>query len=344
VSDRDAVFGLVSELALLPAPSGREEAVDAWLQARLGTALRADAAGNRVLSLRGRGERARVAIAAHKDEIGAIVKRVEEDGRLRLWGVGDAHPWIWGETPLELLGERERVAGVLSFGSRHVSPESPQREQVEQGGPVRWRDVWVETKRSAAELAEAGVRPGTRAVLGAARRAPVRLGSGGSHVAAPALDDTVALAALVLLAETLGEPAGDVDLVFTTREEVGCQGALFYAREAAPSALVALEVAPVAAEYGTPDDARPVLIEADSYAVLSADLGAELSRAATAAGLELGHVVLDRYGCDASKTYAAGLVGRAAALAMQTDNTHGCEIVHLDAIDASVRVLARWLA
>jgi putative aminopeptidase FrvX len=185
---------------------------------------------------------------------------------------------------------------------------------------------------------------GTRAVLGAARRAPVRLGAGGSYVAAPALDDSVALAALVLLVDSLGEPAGDVDLVFTTREEVGCQGALFYAREAAPAALVALEVAPVAAEYGTPDDSRPVLIEADSYAVLSADLGAELAQAAAAVGLELGHVVLDRYGCDASKAYSAGLVGRAAALAMQTDNTHGCEIVHLDAIDASVRVLARWLS
>src|SRR5690348_9974082 len=54
--DREATFRLVSELVALPAPSGVEDAVDRWLEARLdGRGLHADAAGNRLLRIPGRG-------------------------------------------------------------------------------------------------------------------------------------------------------------------------------------------------------------------------------------------------------------------------------------------------
>ena len=127
------------------------------------------------------------------------VKKVEDDGRLRLVSVGDTHPWIWGEGPLLLLGDRETVPGVLSFGSRHVSEASPQRAQLDDK-PVRWRDVWVETKRTPAELAEAGVHSGTRAILPTSRHEPVALGADGEFLACPALDDRVGVAILILLA------------------------------------------------------------------------------------------------------------------------------------------------
>ena len=55
------------------------------------------------------------------------------------------------------------------------------------------------------------------------------------------------------------------------------------------------------------------------------------------------YVVVARYGSDASTSYANGGVGRAACLCVATDNTHGCEIVHLDAIEAVTRTLLRWL-
>ena len=342
--DREGTFQLVSELVALQAPSGVEEKIDAYLAARLGDRdLRSDGGGNRILRIAGRGDAPATALAAHKDEIGAIVKRVFDDGRVRLAAVGDAFPWVWGEGPVDLLGDAATVPAVLSFGARHVSAESPQRSAIDGAGVV-WHEVWAETKRSPAELATAGVRAGTRAVLPVARRVPTRLGTDGAFVAAPNLDDRVACAVLILLAETLRHPAGDVELVFTSREETGAMGARYYGRTADVDRLVAVEVAPTAEEYGLACVADPVLIEADTRSTLDHGLGRELAAAARAEGLQPRHVVLDRYGSDASNVYADGSIGRAACIAIATDNTHGCEIAHLDAIGNVTRTLARWLA
>jgi putative aminopeptidase FrvX len=209
---------------------------------------------------------------------------------------------------------------------------------------VGWRDAWAETKHTPADLAAAGVRPGTRAVLPAGRRVPTRLGPDGAFIAAPFLDDRIACAVLLLLAERLERPAGDVELVFTTREEIGASGARYYGRATDVDRLVAVEVAPTAEEYGLVCGPEPVVIESDARSTLDHALGRELAAAARAEGLEPQHVVLDRFGSDASNVYVEGSVGRAACIAMSTDNTHGYEIAHLDAVANITRTLARWLA
>ena len=345
MTSRDSTFEILRELVRQPSPPGREEAVDEVLRRRLagtrGEVLQ-DAAGNVIVRLRGRGRRGRVALVAHKDEIATAVKRVEADGRIRLRAIGDAHPWIWGETPLVLLGDREPVDAVLSFGARHVSAASPQHAQLEDQ-QVRWRDAWALTQRSCDELAAAGVRVGTRAVLPPGRREPVRLGGDAAYVASPVLDDKIAVAGLLLLAERLREPPGDVDIVFSSREEIGCHGIRYYAREHAPEDLVALEVAPVAEEYGLACSDAPVVIVGDPAAVLSDALVRELGEAAAAAGVPLQHAFLDRYASDASTVLAHGLVARAGCLAVAVENTHGCEIAHLDAVERCVAVLQAWL-
>jgi putative aminopeptidase FrvX len=336
-------FERLRELVLLQGPSGREGPVDAYLRAAL-PGLRGDATGNLVLRIAGSGERPAVAVAAHKDEIATVVRRVEADGRCRVRGLGDTHPWVWGETPLELLGDVETVPGVLSFGARHVSEESAQRKQVDGKEPLRWEDAWVETRRSAGELAAAGVRAGTVAILPAHRREPTRLGSEGAWIAAPNLDDRVGVLVLLLLAERLADPPGDVELVFSTREEVGCQGVRRYLRGAADvEALVAVEVHPVAPEYGVEAGPDPVVLAGDAVTLFDERTTRELTAAGERAGVAVRHALPSRYGCDASRAYHEGLVDRAGAVAMTTDNTHGLEIVHLDAPERAARLLQAWL-
>ena len=344
--ERAAISELIRDLVLATGPSGREAGIDTEIGQRLeatGVPVRHDAAGNLIARIAGRGGGPLVALSAHKDEIAAVVKRIEDDGRVRLIGLGDSHPWIWGEAPLALLGDAEEVPAVLSFGSRHVSKESPQRAQLGDD-PVRWRDVWAETKCTPDELAAAGVHAGTRAILRAERREPLRLGAEGAYISSPALDDRAAVAVLLLLAGRLARPRCDVDLVFSSREEIGCQGAAWYARRTDVDALVAVEVCPIAPEYGVSAGPHVVLIEGDAESLLHDGLSRELQQAAVRAEVQVQHALLDRYGCDASHLYRSGLVPRAAALAVAADNTHGQEIVHLDAVAACTGVLAEWLA
>jgi putative aminopeptidase FrvX len=341
---RDELALTLGELGARHSPSGVEESVDAYLTERLsahGTPT-TDTAGNIVLRIQGREPGPLRAVLAHKDEIGAMVKRVEDRGRLRVGKLGGSFPWVWGEGPVDVLGRHATVTGVLSFGSRHVSKESPQREQQDSAG-VRWQDAWVETKLDAAALEAAGIRPGSRLVPAVARKAPVRLGPDGEYVASYAIDDKGAVAGLLDLAARLGSPRHTAELVFTAREEIGCHGALWYARHTDAEAVVAFEVTPVADEYGVDAGPDPVLVVADASGPLDDVLGAELDDAAAAAGVRMRHASLAGFGSDASKVLSSGLVPRAACLAFATENTHGFEIAHLDGIEACVNVLETWL-
>jgi len=341
---RDELVRTLGELGARHSPSGVEESVDAYLTERLAAhgASTTDTAGNIVLRIEGREPGPLRAVLAHKDEIGAMVKRVEDGGRLRVAKLGGSFPWVWGEGPVDVLGRHATVTGILSFGSRHVSKESPQREQQDSAG-VRWQDAWVETKLDAAALEAAGIRPGTRLVPAVTRKAPVRLGPAGEFVAAYAIDDKGAVAGLLDLAARLGSPRHTTELVFTAREEIGCHGALWYARHTDAEAVVAFEVTPVADEYGVDAGPDPVLVVADASGPLDDVLGAELDDAAAAAGVRMRHASLAGFGSDASKVLSSGLVPRAACLAFATENTHGFEIAHLDGIEACVRVLESWL-
>lgn len=341
---RDQLFEVVSVLTALHSPSGVEGEIDEHLMEALspfGTPT-IDAAGNIVHAIGGRGGAGKVALLAHKDEIGGLVKRVEEDGRLVAQTLGDAHPWIWGEGPVEILGRHRTVLGVMSFGSRHVSDESPQLKQLDDT-PVKWKDTWIETKLSGEALAEAGVTAGSRVVPARWRKRAVRLGTEGEYVACHALDDKVAVAMLLELAARLETPRCDVELVFTAREEVGCQGAQFYSRRTDAETLIALEVVPVAKEYAIDAGPDPVLIRGDGHGPLDDAVCDELADAGAATGLTVRHAVVTRYGSDASTTRDTGRIARTACLAAATENTHGFEIVHLDAIEGCVKVLERWL-
>src|SRR3954454_7267623 len=188
---RDTLFETVGVLTELHSPSGHEGEIDEYLLERL--AAHGDpgrgAAGNLVLRLGGAGDGdGMAALLAHKDEIGGLIKRVEPDGRLIAQTLGDAHPWIWGEGPVEVLGRHDTVLGVLSFGARHVSDESPQRKQLDDA-PVKWKDAWIETKLSAEALEAAGVTVGSRIVPARWRKRPVRVGDGGGDGGRAALGD-----------------------------------------------------------------------------------------------------------------------------------------------------------
>lgn len=221
----DRLFESISALVMRHSPSGMEDEVDALLKERfdaMGLRAESDASGNLIVKIPGSGSGS-VAITAHKDEIGATVTAIAEDGRLRVRKRGGSFPWVYGEGVVDVLGSSECVSGVLSFGSRHVTHASPQHAHRE-SAPVRWSDAWVETKRTPAELDAAGIRPGVPMVIGRHRKAPFRMKD---YIASYALDDKASLAILLELAKRLRTPRQDIYLVATTREEVSASGALY---------------------------------------------------------------------------------------------------------------------
>jgi putative aminopeptidase FrvX len=334
---------LIQKLVLAHAPSGHEAEVDAVLQAEFGArceAVSQDAAGNLIAYLPGRQPGRAVGITAHKDEIGMIVKRVDPSGRLSVRQIGGAQPWVYGEGVVDVLGDREVVSGILSFGTRHVSDESP--HHAFRSVPVTWEGAWIETKLSPAELQEKGIHVGTKAVIGRHRKQPFRLGP---YLAGYALDCKVAAAILVYLLDQFQEepPARDTYLVATSQEEVGIQGAAFFARTHALETLIAIEVGPVADEYQTVNDGRPILLYQDATFLYSEGLTRDLAAAGQRLGIDTQYACVTNFGSDASVSYRYGYVPQAACIGYPTENTHGFEIAHLEGIENTAKLLAEYL-
>lgn len=337
----DHLFNTIQELVLYHSPSGVETEIDQALIVKL-KALKLetwqDRAGNIIAKIPGVNATRAIAITAHKDEIGAIVKSIREDGSLSVRRLGGSFPWVYGEGVVDILGDQATISGILSFGSRHVSHESPQKAQ-QLDTPLAWENAWVETKCSLSELAAYGVRPGTKVVVGKHRKQPFRLKD---YIASYTLDNKASVAILLSLAQRITAPSVDVYLVASAKEEVGAIGALYFTQNQVLDALIALEICPLAEEYPIESGVAPVLLSQDNYGVYDELLNAEIRDAAQQANIPLQLAVLDGFGSDASIAMKFGHVARAACLSFPTQNTHGYEIAHLGAIANCIEILASY--
>ncbi|MEM8723785.1 MAG: M42 family peptidase [Cyanobacteria bacterium P01_G01_bin.39] len=337
----DHLFKQIQQLVLCHSPSGVETEVDRLITTKF-QALHIDTwqdpSGNIIAKIPGEEQQGAIAITAHKDEIGTIVKTIDEDGCLQIRRLGGSFPWVYGEGVVDILGDNDTISGILSFGSRHVSHESPQKAQ-QIDTPLLWQDAWVETKCSQEELTKCGVRPGTRVVVGKHRKQPLRLKD---YIASYTLDNKASVAILLNLAAQISNPPVDVYLVASAKEEVGAVGALYFTQNQPLSALIALEICPLAPEYPIESGSAPVLLSQDNYGIYDELLNQELRTAAEQSNIPLQLAVIDGFGSDASIAMKFGHVSRGACLSFPTQNTHGYEIAHLGAIANCIKILTTF--
>lgn len=335
---------LFDELLSMPSPSGREERLAGLVRGHLkslGYPHETDSAGNVLVRLEGRIPNAPLAIfAAHMDEIGMVVTRIEPDGCLKVDRSGGLYPYKLGEGPVEILGSRGTVTGVLSMGSTHTADAASRA--------VAWKDVRIMTGLSVSQLAAAGVRPGSTAVPTRSRRGPVLLGdSADPLVAAWTFDDRMGVVALLRLLKSLRErqvlPQRPTIMAFTVQEEGGCYGAKFLAHSEKPEAFIAVDGCPIPPETALALDGRPCTWSKDSKIHYDQQLVQALCQAAREAGTELQTAVLASAYSDASAVYDSGATARVAVVGHVRENSHGFEVARLSVFDNLLKTLERFV-
>ena len=332
------LFKIIEQLVMLHSPSGAEGEINQLLMQRfsaLGVKAWCDRADNIIAKIPGKNPERAVAITAHKDEIGAIVKKIGDAGRVEVRKLGGSFPWVYGEGVVDLLGDNETISGILSFGSRHVSHESPQKVQQENTA-LKWENAWIETKCTIAELEAAGIHPGSKVVVGKHRKSPVRLKD---YIASYTLDNKASVAILLALAQEVKQPAVDIYLVASAKEEVGAIGAMYFSQNQRLDALIALEICPLSSEYPIEDGEKPVILFQDAYGIYDETLNGQLRSSAEQLNMSIQLATLSGFGSDASIAMKFGHVPRGACLAFPTQNTHGYEIAHLGAIANCINLL-----
>lgn len=329
--DDDPFMALLRRLLAAPAPSAYEghvaEVVRDELRA-LGLSPATDAAGNVYLWLEGDApEAGAVVLAAHMDEVGAIVQGIEPGGELRVDRSGRVAAKKFGEGPVEILGDRERVIGVLGFGTGHTSV--PGAADDEMG----WKSARVITGLSPAALAEAGVRPGSPFTPPAWRRGPVIFGDADDPlVGAWTFDDRAGVAMLLGLVRRLCErgvrPARPTCIAFTIHEEGGCHGAKYLAGQLQPEVFIAVDGTPMLPNTDVRLDGGPCVWTRDQIATSDPRLVRAVQAVADQARQPLQMAYLDAPCSDASIVHNVGAAPRVVTFGHVRANSHGFEVAH----------------
>lgn len=340
----EPALDLFKELLAAPSPSGREEGVAQILRGKLeqmGFEHETDGAGNLLVRLDGREpDRPLICYAAHMDEIGMVVTSITADGDLLVDRTGGLFPWKIGEGPVEVLGDSGSIVGVLSMGSTHTPDAASQS--------VQWSDVRILTGLTAAQVADAGIRPGSTAVPTREVVGPVIFGDPADPlVGAWTFDDRMGIVALLRLLQTIkaegATPLYPTLVAFTVHEEGGGHGAKILAATEVPDIFVAIDGSPIPPGVPLSLDGRPGVWSKDRLAHYDQRLVRAICASAKAAGTEAQPVVFAQAASDASLVYAAGGVHRVACFGHVRENSHGYEVARLSGFDRVLETLVHFV-
>ena len=224
------------ELTALDGVAGQETAVVRWLRDRftpLADNVTVDRMGNVVATKRGTTVGPHLVIVAHSDEIGALVKAVEADGKIRFERNG-------GVVETLLVGRKVRiggVSGIIGIKSGHVQTAAEQLQVP------RMRDLYIDVGYdTAAEVEALGIRAGTQITYDA----PLNVLTNTDRVYGKAIDNRIGCAVLVHLLERLQgtQLNGTLSCAVAVQEEVGLRGARVLAQWLKPDYALVLDTMP----------------------------------------------------------------------------------------------------
>ncbi len=348
------MIDLLQSLVNAYGPPGQEDEVRSFLEKELkplADEVWIDAAGNLIGKIKAANQNSpAVRLMAHMDEISMIVKRINEDGSLRVNHLGGSYPGSFGQGPVDILGDHELVSGILSFGCMHTTKESSNTQKIMpkefkgEGCAPFWDQVHITTRKTVQELDKAGVHPGTRVVIARKRR---QLFAFQDCIAGYFLDNRAAVAIAIEVFRKIKTEKkalqSDVYAVFTCFEEIGAHGACYASRLLPGDVSIAIDVGPVAKEYQTELSADPIVVYQDSVSVYDKTISDRLVSVGKKLKFQPQRAVFETYGSDASIAHSRGQAARAALLCFPVENTHGYEITHPQSLSRCVDLLSSYL-
>ena len=224
---------LLKKLAEAHGVPGYEDEIRAIIEAEIKQyvdEIKTDKLGNLIATKKGK--KPSVMIAAHLDEIGLMVKHVEDEGFIRFTTIGGWFDQTLLNQRVILHGsDKERVHGVI--GSK--PPHKMKKEEKEK--VVKSEDMFIDVgARSKEEVEQMGISIGTPVTID---RHFVELKN--ERVTCKAFDNRSGVA-IMIEALKRANTEFEVYAVGTVQEEVGLKGARTSAFELTPDVAIAIDV------------------------------------------------------------------------------------------------------
>ena len=338
------IIDLFSELLAIPSPSGKEEMMAEYVINKLQSwdyEPIKDHSGNVYLKIEGERNDVSCCLAAHMDEIGLMVSKINDDGSLNIERVGGSLPWKYGERTIEILGSKKTIKGITSMGSGHGSRKKDTQ--------ITWEEVKIVTGHSPEELKSFGILVGTRILPLRSECGPHILGNENNPLlAAWTFDDRMGIVALLRLLKSMKEenikPKMDFIVAFTVQEETSCFGARTLAHKTNPTYFIAVDGCPLASHSPLELDERPGIWLRDRRQFYSTELIDALSKAAESVDVELQRAIFTGAASDASSVGLTGCADQVATIGHVRKNSHGFEIATLEVFENLLKTLKAFVS
>jgi len=235
---------LLKKLTETPGIAGREERISAVIQKELETIcdeVKTDTLGNLIGFKKGTGK-GKIMLAGHMDEIGFIVKHIDDKGFIRIQPVGGFDPRTLMAQRVVVHG-REDLIGNLAPATKpiHILSDEEMKKQLQ------IKDYFIDLGLPVDKVKEL-VELGDPVTL---RQEYAEIGD---NISNKGIDDRIGVYVMLEAVRNLNKHEADIYLVATVQEEVGLRGAITSAYGIVPDIGIALDVT-LAADYPGSEEA-----------------------------------------------------------------------------------------
>lgn len=289
-----------------------------------------DALGNLIVYKKGIGEnKKKVMLAAHMDEIGLQVTKIENNGLIKVKTLGFL--WIC-TTYMSRVKFRNGITGIVA--------STIKIEDVKNDFTKLYVDTGAKSKEEALKYIKVG---DTAVYIGEY----IELKEG--NIAAKALDNRIGCFIMIEALKKMGTPQNDVYFVFTVQEELGCRGSKVAAESIKPDLGIAVDITP-AHDYpcdlegsntlggGTAIKISDPSVICDEYLI------DEMVKCCEENNIKYQYDVIDKGGTDASSINQSYLGVRTAGISVATRYPHSQNsMVNMGDVEASIQLLSKYV-
>ncbi|MEA4963615.1 M42 family metallopeptidase [Lutispora sp.] len=289
-----------------------------------------DALGNLIVYKKGSAkDKKKIMAAAHMDEIGLQVTKIEPSGLIKVKTLG----FLWADTTyMSRVRFRNGITGIVTSTTK--------MEDVKGDFTKLCVDIGARSKEEAMEYVKVG---DVANYIG--EYAELK----GGNITAKALDNRSGCYVMMKALMDMGTPANDVYLVFTVQEELGCRGAKVASQRIQPDIGIAVDITPA---HDYPCDlegsnalgAGAGIKVSDPSVICDEYLISEMVKCCEENNIKYQYDVIDKGGTDASSINLSNYGVRASGITIVTRYPHGPNSMsNMEDIEASAKLLSMYV-
>lgn len=340
--DEQYIKDQLSALLEIPSPTGFTEEVIRTITdnlQQLGLSAMPTIKGGLTIELEGNSDTSPRALTAHVDTLGAMVKEIKSNGRLRLTKIG-AFAWntVEGESCQVFTRHGKVITGSLlvEHASGHIYGEGVTKlERQDATMEVRIDEVTT----SVEETQSLGIEPGDFVAFN-----PRTIISQNGFIRSRHLDDKAGVACVLAAIKAITDsgliPTQRTTFHFSNYEEVGHGAASGFPPDL--TELVAIDMA-VVGEGQNSDEFHTTICAKDFRGPYHYQLVRHLQNVAESAGIPYQMDTYPFYGSDGEAYWRAGGDVRVALIGPGVDASHNYERTHMDALIGTSQLIVAYL-